>query len=217
MPLRRRSTSTEHSFVGVSTTASSGKGGRGEPEGKRAAILEAALELFVERGFFGTAVPSVAERAGVAAGSIYRYFESKEALVNALYAHWKDRILESVLTEFPADADPRAQFEAVWARMTAFVGAHPRVYAFLELHHHAAYLDADNREKERRTYAFAAAVIAKGQTTGVVRPGPAPVLLALLHGAFVGLVRSWREGRISWSSDELEAARAVCWEILRKP
>ena len=59
---------------------------RGGPHGdKREAIMAAALELFVERGFYGTAVPEIAERAGVGAGTIYRYFESKEALVNALY------------------------------------------------------------------------------------------------------------------------------------
>ena len=53
--------------------------------------MAAALELFVERGFYGTAVPEIAERAGVGAGTIYRYFESKEALVNALYREQKLR------------------------------------------------------------------------------------------------------------------------------
>ena len=50
---------------------------------KREAILAAALEAFVEKGFHGTAVPEIAARAGVGAGTIYRYFESKEAVVNA--------------------------------------------------------------------------------------------------------------------------------------
>jgi AcrR family transcriptional regulator len=43
---------------------------------KREAIMAAALDLFVERGFYGTAVPEIAEKAGVGAGTIYRYFES---------------------------------------------------------------------------------------------------------------------------------------------
>ncbi|MGN6106845.1 MAG: helix-turn-helix domain-containing protein, partial [Kofleriaceae bacterium] len=60
-------------------------GGRRVAGDKREAIIAAALELFVERGFFGTAVPEIAERAGVGAGTIYRYFESNEALVNAIY------------------------------------------------------------------------------------------------------------------------------------
>ena len=46
---------------------------------KREAVLGAALELFVERGFHGTTVPEIAERAGVGAGTIYRHFASKEA------------------------------------------------------------------------------------------------------------------------------------------
>ena len=58
---------------------------------KREAILQAALELFVERGFYGTAVPEIADRASVGAGTIYRYFESKEALVNAIYRQEKLR------------------------------------------------------------------------------------------------------------------------------
>ena len=44
---------------------------------KADAILAAALNLFVERGFHGTSVLSVAERAGVAAGTIYHYFVAK--------------------------------------------------------------------------------------------------------------------------------------------
>lgn len=47
---------------------------------KREAILAAALDLFAERTFEGTPVPLIAERAGVATGTIYRYFESKETL-----------------------------------------------------------------------------------------------------------------------------------------
>ena len=43
---------------------------------KSTAILEAALALFAERGYDGTPVPLIAEKAGVGAGTIYRYFES---------------------------------------------------------------------------------------------------------------------------------------------
>jgi AcrR family transcriptional regulator len=48
-----------------------------EKADKRDAILDAALELFAEFGFYGTAVPQVAEKAKVGAGTIDRYFENK--------------------------------------------------------------------------------------------------------------------------------------------
>ena len=52
----------------------------------RARILEAALALFLERGYQETTMRAIAERAGVAAGNAYYYFESKEHLIQAFYA-----------------------------------------------------------------------------------------------------------------------------------
>jgi AcrR family transcriptional regulator len=181
---------------------------------KRAAILEAALDLFVERGFHGTAVPAIAERAGVGAGTIYRYFESKEALVNALYREWKQAISTSVISRMPVGRPPREQFRAVFERMCEFVAEHPKVYAFLELHHHAPYLDEDNRATEQGIYDFAEAFVRDAQRRGIVREAPPAVLLALMHGAFVGLVRFCREGRVPWQPAELAAAEQALWDLV---
>ena len=51
----------------------------------RAAIITAALDLFRERGYDGTTMRAVAERAGVSSGNAYYYFGSKEHLVQAFY------------------------------------------------------------------------------------------------------------------------------------
>src|SRR3954464_442008 len=108
---------------------------RPDPSDKRRAILDAALELFAERGFHGTAVPEVAERAHVGAGTIYRYFESKEALVNALYRDQKMKMISALLTDFPSAALAREQFATIWGRMARFADENPNGFAFCELHH----------------------------------------------------------------------------------
>jgi AcrR family transcriptional regulator len=54
-------------------------------EQTRTRILEAALSLFMERGFEATTMRAVAEEAGVSLGNAYYYFESKEELVQAFY------------------------------------------------------------------------------------------------------------------------------------
>ena len=48
-------------------------------------ILEAALELIAERGFHGAPISMIAKKAGVGEGTIYIYFENKDALINELY------------------------------------------------------------------------------------------------------------------------------------
>ena len=56
-------------------------------EQTRAKILEAALDLFRERGYEETTMRAIAEAAGVAVGNAYYYFKSKEHLIQAFYAH----------------------------------------------------------------------------------------------------------------------------------
>ena len=73
-------------------------------------ILEAALDLFVERGFYGTSVPSVADKAHVATGTIYHYFASKEALVNSLYKRWKAAIARKCFAISPSTLLPASSF-----------------------------------------------------------------------------------------------------------
>ena len=55
-------------------------------------ILQAAAEVMADRGYAGTSLDAVAERAGVAKGSIYNNFGSKEGLFEALIAHTMDRL-----------------------------------------------------------------------------------------------------------------------------
>src|SRR5262245_30907186 len=91
-----------------------------QPNDKREAILVAAVELFAERGFYGTAVPDVASRAKVGAGTIYRYFPSKEALVNALYQHHKTRLTQALVDGIDWSKPSRGVFHEFWRRVCVF-------------------------------------------------------------------------------------------------
>ena len=90
------------------------------PSDKREAIFDAALTLFAERGFHGTSAADIAQRAGVGAGTIYRYFEGKEALVNALYQHHKAALGRALLAGFDPEAPPREAFHHFWHRAIAY-------------------------------------------------------------------------------------------------
>src|SRR5262249_55170937 len=88
---------------------------------RRQAILESALRLFGERGFHGTTVPEIAERAGVATGTIYRYFASKEALVNTLFQIHKEAVARALMGDPPIGLPVREQFHVFWRRYATFV------------------------------------------------------------------------------------------------
>ena len=152
--------------------------------------MNAALELFVERGFFGTAVPEIAEKAGVGAGTIYRYFDSKEALVNALYRQEKQRFAERTISDFPKATIARELFRTMWMRMAKFAVENPKPFVFLELHHHASYLDAESQALEQRMLDLFTNVVVAAQARGELKAGSPRLLMGLVMGAFVGVIRS---------------------------
>jgi AcrR family transcriptional regulator len=62
-------------------------------------ILEAALSLFVEKGFAATRVEEVARRAGVSKGTVYLYYSSKEDLLKAVIVHFVAARIEATASE----------------------------------------------------------------------------------------------------------------------
>ena len=62
---------------------------------KRAAILEATLDLISERGFHGTPISMIAAESGVSTGIIYHYFANKEELIYDLYYETQIRMLNN--------------------------------------------------------------------------------------------------------------------------
>jgi AcrR family transcriptional regulator len=83
------------------------------PVDKRGALLAAALELFTERTFDGTAMPAVAERAGVGVGTIYRYFPSKEQLALDLFLRHHQGLAEALAEAQRPAKGLRAKIETI--------------------------------------------------------------------------------------------------------
>src|SRR5512138_2896872 len=92
----------EHSFRMPVSTAARRRAVSAPPPAKRDAILRAAIDVFAERGFFNAQVADVARAAGVAAGTVYLYFRSKEDLLISIF----ERSMRDALSEVRAgDAD----------------------------------------------------------------------------------------------------------------
>jgi TetR/AcrR family transcriptional regulator, repressor of fatR-cypB operon len=191
---------------------------RGRPRtgGKREDILDAALGLFAERGFHGTAMPDIAAEAGIAAGTIYRHFTGKETLVNELYRRSKQALLDALLADLPT-ATLRAQFHHLWWSLVRFAREQPRAFAFLELHHHGSYLDAESRAIEMRVLVPIAKVLELGRARGVIKSMPPQALIVTVWGAFVGMIKAARLGYYQLTDAICTQVEETCWDAIRNP
>jgi len=192
-----------------------------EQQATREAVLDAALAVFTEHTYDGTAMSVLATRAGVAVGTIYRHFPSKEALGNAVYRQWKARLAVDLFADHGADGaggaplPVREEFGLVWRGMLRFAAEFPDAFAFLELQQHAGYLDAESVALTERIDRAGAELIIRGQRSGEIRAGDPEVLVALAYGAFVGLAAARRGGGATGAGDLALAEEAV-WDLLSR-
>lgn len=184
---------------------------------KRRRILRAALELFAERGFHGTAVPDVAERAEVGPGTIYRFVTSKEELVNVLFRETKARLGQALMHGDDPNVEPRTRFLSLWDRLYAFAESDPVTVHFLELQDHAPYLDPTSRAVEHGVLLPIVEAVIAMQSRGVLRADLRPdVLIAFAWGGFVGLLKAERAGYLRLDAELVRSAALAWWRSVAR-
>ncbi len=102
---------------------------RRRSEARRDEVLDAALELFTERGFADTRVEDIADKAGISKGTVYLYFDSKEALMKGLIDRAISPIaLKAITTINATGVDPYIVFKSVGGLLASRLGD-PKVFA----------------------------------------------------------------------------------------
>lgn len=98
----------------------------------RAALVRRAMvELVAERGIHGTSMSQVAERAGVATGTAYVHYESKEDLITAAFVELKTAMGSAATQGIEVSSEPRVTFETIWRNIHGYLEADPAVARFL--------------------------------------------------------------------------------------
>ncbi|QNM82155.1 TetR/AcrR family transcriptional regulator [Sphingomonas sabuli] len=113
-------------------------------------ILDAALEEFGERGFSESSIVGITQRADVALGTFYTYFDSKEALFKALVSDMSARVRDHVAPALEAATDTLDGEQRALESYLQFAADHKQVYRIID---EAEFADPDAFEKHYRTTA----------------------------------------------------------------
>ena len=113
------------------------------PSVDRAAAVRGALRTLVARnGFHGASMSAVAREAGVATGTAYTHYASKDELVLAAYCETKAQLAVAATANLDADAAADARFRSIWLATYRHLTANPGHARFLLQVDHSPYRDA---------------------------------------------------------------------------
>ncbi|MGI9584167.1 MAG: TetR/AcrR family transcriptional regulator [Acidimicrobiia bacterium] len=182
------------------------------PKDRPAAIRRALRDLVAERGFHGASMSAVAEEAGVATGTAYVHYESKDELVFDTYLEIKAGLASAVMENLDASADALDQWSHILKASNVYLSEEPERARFLTQLEESPYYE----EAHQRLVAAGDPLSDAGRNSDMfdlLIDLPWEVIYALSLGVLVRLIASGTQLK----RDELETLVTATWRAVTLP
>jgi AcrR family transcriptional regulator len=171
---------------------------------RRLQLIEAAGELFADRGYDDTRIVDIVERAGVAKGLFYWYFENKEALFRDLVEQNRLQLRRAQAAAIDLAAEPLRRIRQGAEASVVYMANHARLFSLIEVESVAQLADVLRQGTEEHARDVAS-IVSEGIADGTVRDED-PMLLAYGVVGAVGYYGHFqRTGRVDMPIDDLAA------------
>jgi len=188
---------------------------RRDGDATRLRLLQAALELYTTTGYSRTTTPMLAEQAGVAEGTIYRHFSSKEHLLNEAWRH-AYRAASELLKTLENDRVRKApeRLALLGRQLVDLAASQPSLTRMLVSTEPEPYLDEPSRAMRREFLDGLVQLVAMGKSDGLVRPGPAELWASIWFTVVQHAVELVASG--TWTADSSPAALTLeaAWDAI---
>ena len=154
---------------------------------KKKQILDSALKLFVEYGFHGTPTSLIAKEAGVANGTLFHYFATKDALVIALYVDIKSRMAAYVFENAKEQKTFKDTVKEQYVAALYWALDNKLEYRFTEQFKTSPYLSMIAPKEIEESLKPYHDMLCKGIKDKIIKPQPVDLLFTLINSHTYGL------------------------------
>lgn len=190
-----------------------------EKSDKRNDIIQAALELIAEHGFHGAPMAMIAEKAGVGAGTIYRYFESKDILITELFRELEGKIVAALTEGYSEEKPIRERFIYLGIKLLKYFIDHPVPFRFLEQYYNSPYGVSLRRDKileKSSNRDIFKDIFEQGIAQQVLKDLPLFVHAALTFSPLVALARDHILDLIKLDNAMIMKSIEACWDGIKR-
>jgi TetR/AcrR family transcriptional regulator, fatty acid metabolism regulator protein len=161
---------------------------------KREAILRAAIRVFANNGYFNSKVADIAREAGVADGTVYLYFKSKEEILHSIFDRSVDEAVGAAKKQIESISDPREKLRQIALLHLERLGADRdlAVVFQVELRGSTKFMEEFSAAGFAEYLALIRSIFEEGQSAGVFRSDlNAKVVAKILFGALDEMATNW--------------------------
>jgi AcrR family transcriptional regulator len=182
-------------------------------------IVRASLELIAELGFHGVPMSMIAKKAGVGAGTIYRYFKSKDALITELHQELENKISASLRQGYSVEQPLKERFLYLNRELLRYFIAHPLHFRYMEQYFNSPYgisLHRDRLLGRSGNHDILMDIFAEGIEQQVLKELPKAALFSLAFGPLISLMRDHILGFVNLDEKLIKQATEACWDGIRR-
>ena len=176
------------------STAPARASSRNALPGKREAILRAAIRVFARNGYFNSKVADIAHEAGVADGTVYLYFKSKEEILHSIFDTSMEKAIAEAHQLIKGVTDPREKLRRVATMHLARLGANRdlAIVFQVELRGSTKFMEEFSAAGFAEYLSLIRTTFEEGQRAGVFRKNMnAKVVAKILFGALDEMATNW--------------------------
>ena len=186
-------------------------------EDKRTAIIETALKLFTERGFHGTSTAQISKEAGVATGTLFNYFPTKEDLINTLYFEVKGELSRSMGKGIEIESSFQDRLRRLWSNLIKWGIDNQEEFLFVDQFCSSPYITKFTREEVMKEYVFLRNLVNEGIKTGEIKDFSPELTIAMFYQGSRAVVNLIFNSDPSQDRSELiENGFQIIWRGLAK-
>lgn len=182
-------------------------------------ILQAALDLIAERGFHDAPISLIAKRAGVGAGTIYRYFKNKDELITAIFLDIVEKAYRVILAGYSAEKPIRERFMHLATAALRYNIEHPRIFSYMDQFLKSPYGTAiRTRMMSSRPDIddVFITLITDGLAQRVLKDLPIATLDDLTFGPLISLSRTHIDGLCKLDERMQVTVVEACWDAIKR-
>ena len=184
---------------------------------KKELIQEASLKLFCESGFQNTSTAMISREAGVATGTLFLYFPTKEELINALYIESKKALAAYLKEGITKQKSAKLKIKHVWMRAHEWALENPYAFKFIHMFSASPYISNVARKKVVSTSDFAEKFVLAAIKEGAVARISVPLFFSIFDGFWSSTVSHLVTLRGSKSKEKIvEQSFEIFWKGVSK-
>ncbi len=182
---------------------------------KRQKVLDTTLEMIMEHGVQATSMSKVSKASGVAVGTIYHHFASKEAIITELYRHFKTEMLKVMVNASKVDGDIKTIFVKTILDLIEFSTEKPHALEFCETFASSPIIEEEiKQEVATKFYLYGAQLIEEIKKVSKMDQLTEEMIYVYFNGTVFSMVRAQTSGTINWSEKEIRQFLDMVWKGL---